>query len=84
MKKRDLGFGCLGNGVTVYDRLHEKNGDYETVAHISAYREIKYYTQLSENDKALVEKVSQSEDSVFYNSSISDISSLEELKKINE
>ena len=21
--KRDLGFGHLGNGITVYDRLHE-------------------------------------------------------------
>ena len=40
MEKRDLGFGHLGNGISVYDRLHEENGDYVTVAHISTDREI--------------------------------------------
>jgi hypothetical protein len=34
-KKSDLGFGYLGNGMTVWDRNQEANGDYKTVAHIS-------------------------------------------------
>lgn len=37
----DLGFGCLGNGTTVWNRMREIGGDYETVAHIDpcgAYR----------------------------------------------
>ena len=42
-KKYDLGFGYLGNGVTVWNRLQEENGDYKKVAHISAEREVKYY-----------------------------------------
>lgn len=41
--KRKLGFGSLGNGITVWDSLHEKNGDYVTVAHISTEREITWY-----------------------------------------
>ena len=39
----ELGFGVLGNGTTVWNRLHEVNGDYETIAHISDDGEIKYY-----------------------------------------
>lgn len=42
-KKYDLGFGYLGNGVTVWNRLQEEHGDYKKVAHISAEREVKYY-----------------------------------------
>lgn len=37
----DLGFGCLGNGPTFWNRMREVGGDYETVAHIDpcgAYR----------------------------------------------
>ena len=41
--KRKLGFGSLGNGVTVWDSLHEKDGDYVQVAHISYDREITFY-----------------------------------------
>ena len=43
MTNRDLGFTSLGNGISVCDRLHEKNGDYVTVAHISPSREITWY-----------------------------------------
>jgi hypothetical protein len=43
--KRKLGFGSLGNGITVWDSLHEKDGDYVTVAHISTDREITWYTK---------------------------------------
>ncbi len=33
--KEKLGFGCLGNGTTVWDSSRERNNDYVTVAHIS-------------------------------------------------
>jgi len=31
----DLGFGHLGNGITVWNRLQIENNDYKTIAHIS-------------------------------------------------
>lgn len=49
----DLGFGHLGNGITVWNRLQEEHGDYKTVAHISADREITFY------DKVMPESVMQ-------------------------
>jgi len=50
--KEDLGFGSLGNGVTVWDRNREKNNDYLTVAHISRERVITFYDkQLSTGAK---------------------------------
>lgn len=49
----DLGFGHLGNGVTVWNRLAEEYGDYKTVAHISPERAVTYY------DKAMPESVKQ-------------------------
>jgi len=33
-QKYDLGYGHLGNGITVWNRLEEKDGDYATIAHI--------------------------------------------------
>lgn len=34
-KAYDLGYGHLGNGITVWNRLEEEHGDYKTVAHIA-------------------------------------------------
>ena len=34
-KEYDLGFGYLGNGTTVWNRLEEVDNDYKTIAHIS-------------------------------------------------
>ena len=31
----DLGYGHMGNGLTVWNRLEEEHGDYKTVAHIA-------------------------------------------------
>ena len=42
-KEIDLGFGCLGNGTTVWDRNREQQGDYKKVAHISDLGEITWY-----------------------------------------
>ena len=45
MKTFDLGFGCLGNGITVWDRKQYTGSDYKTVAHIAAYGGVKLYDQ---------------------------------------
>ena len=39
-KAYDLGYGHLGNGVTVWNRLEEEHGDYKTVAHIAPDRTV--------------------------------------------
>ena len=39
----DLGFGHLGNGVTVWNRLELRYGDYKTIAHIAPDRTVTYY-----------------------------------------
>lgn len=49
-----LHFGCLGNGVTVYDINHEERGDYQSVAHIAECGNVKFYCDLPAQD---VEKV---------------------------
>ena len=39
----DLGYGHLGNGLTVWNRLEEEHGDYKTIAHIAPDRTVKFY-----------------------------------------
>ena len=39
----NIGMGYLGNGLTVWNRAVEENGDYQTIAHISSEGEIRYY-----------------------------------------
>ena len=41
----ELGFGHLGNGITVWNRLETENGDYKTVAHIAADRTVTIYDE---------------------------------------
>lgn len=49
MKKYDLGYGHLGNGITIWNRAEEIHGDYKTVAHIGSNRTVKFYEELPEN-----------------------------------
>lgn len=57
-KQYDIGFGCLGNGTTVWNRLEEVNNDYKTIAHISEDgKEIKYYEELPNEIKHFIETV---------------------------
>ena len=44
-KAYDLGYGHLGNGVTVWNRLEEEHGDYKTVAHIVPDRTVTIYDE---------------------------------------
>ncbi|MBR4657278.1 MAG: hypothetical protein IKO68_12125 [Oscillospiraceae bacterium] len=49
-KKYDIGFGYKGNGLTVWNRLEIQNGDYKTIAHIDADRQVSIYdADLPEN-----------------------------------
>lgn len=51
----DIGFGSLGNGITVWNRNSIVDNDYETIAHISELnRDIKYYRELP---KDVIEKI---------------------------
>ncbi|MFQ7107749.1 MAG: LPD11 domain-containing protein, partial [Neglectibacter timonensis] len=44
-KAYDLGYGHLGNGLTVWNRLEEEHGDYKTVAHIAPDRAVTIYDE---------------------------------------
>lgn len=62
-KVTDLGFGHLGNGIVVYDRTRERNGDYAMVAHITASRTIDYTkVSISDEQRALIEHFAKTED----------------------
>lgn len=39
----DIGFGFLGNGLTVWNRKDEVGGDYKTIAHIAPDRSVTFY-----------------------------------------
>ena len=53
----DLGFGHLGNGVTVWNRLELWDGDYKTIAHIAPDRTVKFYEDgLPEDVRAQIEE----------------------------
>ena len=43
LSQYDLGYGYLGNGLTVWNRLEEVYGDYKTVAHINADRSVDFW-----------------------------------------
>ncbi len=60
-KKYELGFGELGNGVTVWNRLEEVNHDYKTVAHISEEGEVTYYEDMPDEVKTRIERQAELE-----------------------
>ena len=41
----DLGMGCLGNGITLYNRAVERHGDYEHIGHISPAGRLTLYVK---------------------------------------
>jgi hypothetical protein len=58
--KYDIGMGRLGNGITVYNRAEEEDGDYKKVAHISNNGTVKYYdTKLPNDVKKKIEAEAQ-------------------------
>ena len=60
-KAYDLGFGHLGNGLTVWNRLEEVDGDYRTVAHIAPDRTVQFYDE--EMPQEIRERIQQVADS---------------------
>jgi len=42
-KPFEIGMGHMGNGLTVWNRLEEVDGDYKTIAHIGPDRSVTYY-----------------------------------------
>ena len=58
----DIGMGYLGNGLTVWNRAVEENGDYQNIAHISSEGEIHYYVDgLPEDVVARIEQAAAQE-----------------------
>ena len=58
----DIGMGYLGNGLTVWNRAVEENGDYQNIAHISPEGEIRYYADgLPEDVIARIEQAAKQE-----------------------
>ena len=43
---KNLLFGALGNGITVFDKTVQDNGDSKKIAHISKSGEVKYYAPI--------------------------------------
>lgn len=57
MKKFDIMFGCLGNGITVFNRAVTINHDYPTIAHISNGGRITYYISKSSIPAEIIERI---------------------------
>lgn len=43
LTRYDVGYGAMGNGVTVWNRKETEHGDYKTIAHIDPDRTVKFY-----------------------------------------
>ena len=43
LSRYDLGYGAMGNGLTVWNRKEQEHGDYKTIAHIDADRSVTFY-----------------------------------------
>lgn len=55
-KQYDIGFGYMGNGTTVWNRLEEVDYDYKTIAHISGDGStVKYYEDIPDDVKKRIE-----------------------------
>ena len=55
-KQYDLGFGYMGNGTTVWNRLEEVDYDYKTIAHISSDGgTVKYYENVPDEVRKRIE-----------------------------
>lgn len=61
-KDFDLMFASLGNGITVFDRNREENGDYKIVAHINSSRQITYRMSLPDKVKDKIRDYAKNED----------------------
>ena len=66
-KKYALGYGYLGDGVTVWNRLKDEHGDYKTIAHIDPDRTVKFYDDsLPEDIRAEIEQFAAISDMTIF------------------
>ena len=63
MKKYNLGFGHLGNGITVWNKLEEVHGDYKKIAHIDTNRKVEYYDNLPKDIISIIDNYAKTDDS---------------------
>ena len=67
-KKLELFMCCLGNGTTVCNKAVREDGDYKTVAHISAGGNIKFYVPedyIPQEDMQVIRKCADSDKAKF-------------------
>ena len=67
-KKFELFMCCLGNGTTVCNKAVREDGDYKTVAHISAGGNIKFYVPedyIPQEDMQIIRKCADSDKAKF-------------------
>ena len=76
--KENLGFGFLGNGITVWDANKIRNNDYLTVAHINYDRTVEYLEELSPEAMRRIEDFAKYEN--LHPVSQPDVSALEPLQ----
>lgn len=58
LSQYDLGYGHMGNGLTVWNRLEEVDGDYKTIAHIAPDRTVTFYDKdLPDLIQAQIERI---------------------------
>lgn len=56
-KQYDLGYGHLGNGMTVWNKAELADGDYKTVAHIQPDRTVTFYEDMPDAVRSEIEKI---------------------------
>jgi hypothetical protein len=62
-KQYDLGYGFMGNGITVWNRAEEANNDYVTVARIERDRSVAFYDSAMPDDvKSSIENAARTID----------------------
>ena len=60
LSRYDISFGAMGNGLTVWNRKEEENGDYKTIAHIGADRSVTFYDDtLPESIKDRIQEIAE-------------------------
>lgn len=67
-QQTSIHFGCLGNGITVYDvsKYDKSINDYPTIAHISNEGNVTFYSRtLSHNDINIIMSESERERKYF-------------------
>ncbi len=86
-KQYDIGYGLLGNGVTVWNRLEEVDNDYKIIAHISVEGDVSYREELPDHIKEQIESAAAREKADYKKKQLEDKAyrvSSEDLQKAYE